>query len=114
MIGVSTLYNVHVRQALILGMNVVQPSARAKDAGLKQVYIDREEHQITRWFEWALHTVRLHNAFVDSPADAPQYTHSCNRYFKPCSMISFCSSTKEEQLAALQVMPTEEWSPLHD
>lgn len=51
----------------------------------------------------------------DNPTNAPMYTHSCNRYFRPCSLIDLCSSTCEdreiifEQMQIAQTLsPSEE------
>jgi hypothetical protein len=42
------------------------------------------------------------------------FTHSCNRYFRPCSLIPFCASDREEQERIIAEMVTDEWSPLDD
>jgi len=51
----------------------------------------------------------------NNPYDTPRYTHSCNRYFRPCSFIPFCDTTREDQETLVrEIMVTEEWSPLHE
>jgi hypothetical protein len=50
--------------------------------------------------------------YKDNPYDAPKYTHSCNRYFRPCAFIPFCDADDEEQHTIVQEMETDEWSPL--
>jgi hypothetical protein len=54
----------------------------------------------------------LTREYADDPINAPKYTHSCNRYFKPCSFIAFCDNSEEEQRLILSEMVTDEWSPL--
>jgi hypothetical protein len=49
----------------------------------------------------------------NDPIGAPKYTHSCNRYFRPCSLIPFCYGDDDEQRAIMEEMVTDEWSPLN-
>jgi hypothetical protein len=50
--------------------------------------------------------------YEGNPYDAPKYTHSCNRYFRPCSFIPFCDADDEEQRTIVREMEDDEWSPL--
>jgi hypothetical protein len=72
----------------------------------------RHQHHINRWVEWLVHTITLERAYRDDPIGAPKYTHSCNRYFRPCPLIPFCYADDDEQRQILQEMVTDEWSPL--
>lgn len=100
-------------KAEIFGMSVPLPK-NYDFGGLVRESVTRYSHHFERWFAWFLHTVELERAFVDNPVDAPKYTHSCNRYFRPCSMIPFCDADDEEQQRILAEMYHDEWSPLHD
>jgi hypothetical protein len=92
----------------------VLPVPKAYDNGLCIEHVSRKDYQFERWFDWFLHTVELYERYKHDPISAPKYTHSCNRYFRPCSMIPFCTADDEDQQAALEEMVTDEWSPLHD
>jgi hypothetical protein len=65
-----------------------------------------------RWLQWLEYTTGIYNTYKRNPMTAPKHTHSCNRYFRPCSMIPFCASDEQEQRDILEQMVTEEWSPL--
>ena len=48
------------------------------------------------------------------PINAPKYSHSCNRYFRPCPMIPMCYGDAEEQVKIRSEMIKDEWSPLSE
>lgn len=102
-----------ITDAEIYGLSI--PLPRNYDfGGIVRETVSRQSHHFEHWFNWFLHTVELERAYANNPINAPRYTHSCNRYFRPCSMIPFCDSDQEEQERMLQEMPEEEWSPLHE
>lgn len=82
--------------------------------GIVREPVSRQTHHFERWFDWFLHTVLLDQAYKDNPYGAPRYTHSCNRYFRPCSFIPFCDASDEEQREIVAEMYENEWSPLHE
>lgn len=81
--------------------------------GIVREPITREVHHFERWFDWFLHTASLDQQYKDNPYGAPRYTHSCNRYFRPCSFIPFCDASDEDQRQIVTEMAVDEWSPLH-
>lgn len=97
-------------RAKVLGLMIPQP--RIKGMGYEEVIVRRGEHHLRQWSEWVRHTVETYNSFIDRPLDAPTYTGSCNRYFRPCSFIPLCASPRDEQEQILDEMVTSEWSPL--
>jgi hypothetical protein len=102
-----------ISKAEIYGMTVPLPK-NYDFGGIVRESVPRYSHHFERWFSWFLHTVELERAFANNPVDAPKYTHSCNRYFRPCSMIPFCDADDDEQQDILDQMYVEEWSPLHE
>lgn len=102
-----------IEHAEIYGMSIPLPK-NYDFGGLVRESVSRYSHHFERWFNWFLHTVELEQAYAFDPIHAPKYTHSCNRYFRPCSMIPFCDATDEEQMNVLSEMYTDEWSPLHE
>lgn len=102
-----------ITDAEIYGMSV--PLPRNYDfGGIVRETVSRKDYHFARWFDWFLHTVMLEEAYRYDPINAPKYTHSCNRYFRPCSMIPFCDASPEEQQEILEEMYEDEWSPLHE
>lgn len=115
--GYCLALGVYVGQAIenaeIYGLSI--PLPRNYDfGGVVRETVTRYSHHFERWFNWLLHTVLLEEAYSNNPIDAPKYTHSCNRYFRPCSMIPFCDADDEEQKQILEEMYHDEWNPLHE
>jgi hypothetical protein len=102
-----------IERAEIYGMSVPLPK-NYDFGGLVRESVTRYSHHFERWFNWFLHTVELERAYANNPVHAPKYTHSCNRYFRPCSMIPFCDADDDEQQQVLNDMYDDEWSPLHE
>jgi len=48
------------------------------------------------------------------PLNAPRYTVSCNKYFRPCAYIPFCDSNMDERAAMYKEMDIVVWDPLAD
>ena len=112
-IGLGAMLNLPIRDALMLGTALPLPRAYELN-GVSRVPVTRSEWQLREWFQWFYHTAQLHDAFVDRPVDAPQYTHSCNRYFRPCSFIPLCASPPDERSEMIEEMEVQRWSPLED
>lgn len=102
-----------ITKAEIYGMSIPLPK-NYDFGGITRVNVVRDTHHFARWFDWFLHTVELERAYEGDPVNAPKYTHSCNRYFRPCSMIPFCDASDEEQQEILGEMYHDEWNPLHE
>lgn len=96
----------------VLGLAI--PLPRSYDyGGFAREALGRETHHLQRWIAWLHHSVSMCMLYAGDPYAAPKYTHSCNRYFRPCSMIPFCYGDDEEQKLIVSEMETDEWSPLH-
>jgi len=100
-----------VRNAEVIGLQV--PLPRELYDGVQRVPLTRHQHHFDQWTKWAMHTVRGYERYRDQPMETPQYTHSCSRYFRPCSFIPFCDSDPQEQESIIEQMEDNEWSPLH-
>jgi hypothetical protein len=95
----------------VLGLAI--PLPRTYDfGGFIREPMSRHPYHIDRWVQWLVHTISLTRAYENDPIGAPKYTHSCNRYFRPCSLIPFCYADDDEQRQILQEMVHDEWSPL--
>lgn len=100
-----------IARAEVLGLQLPQP--RGSQPGFVRVPIERQMHQFRTWRHWLTTTVEGYETYRNRPLDTPQYTHSCMRYFRPCSLIPFCVADPEEKEQILSEMETQEWSPLH-
>lgn len=107
----SVVTGLDVRIGDAIGTQIPPPKSRDL-AGIVSERFERTDRQFTRWFEWLLTGVSIYDAYLGAPEKAPQFTHSCNRYFRPCSLIPFCASDEETQRDLLENMAQEVWSPL--
>jgi hypothetical protein len=101
-----------IRRAVVRGVQIPMPKMLIN--GLNDVWVTREVYHQERWLRWMLHTYRLYQQYKDDPINAPKYSHSCNRYFRPCPMIPMCYGDAEEQVKIRSEMVKDEWSPLSE
>lgn len=92
-----------INKGVVWGLQIPLPKSYAY-GGLIVEPITRESFKTERWFEWFLYTVQQYEAYRDNPHNAPKFTHSCNRYFRPCHLIPFCASDDDDQKQALTEM----------
>lgn len=71
----------------------------------------RDEESIRQWYNYIIFTHNLAEQFKETPLDAPMFTHSCNRYFRPCGFIDLCSASRDDQLAMYESMEETPLSP---
>ena len=103
--NVFTQHAVH--NAEILGLAI--PLPRTYDfGGYIRETVSRHQWHYTRWLDWLVHTINLAREYANNPYDAPTYTHSCNRYFRPCSFIPFCDADPAEQQRIVDEMVYDE------
>lgn len=101
-----------VHRALVLGLQL--PIPRNAHDGLRLETVPRNEDMISSWAVWLMHTHQMHEQFKDAPWKAPQYTHSCNRYFRACSFLALCTAPNDEKELIVKEMTIDEWNPLHE
>lgn len=100
-----------VDRCRVLGLALPQPKTY-EYGGFASETMNRYDYHLQRWVDWLVHTLRIAKEYNRDPISAPKYTHSCNRYFRPCSLIPFCYGDDDEQNRILGEMEHEEWSPL--
>ena len=101
-----------VDQAEILGLAIPQPKSY-EFGGWARETVSRKSYHYDRWLTWLIHTVKMTRQYANDPFNAPKYSHSCNRYYRPCSFIPFCYADPEEQHIIVEEMELAEWSPLN-
>lgn len=112
-IAASVFTEGQVRNADVMGITVPLPKSYDY-GGIVSEPVSRRDYHFNQWITWALHTVNGYEVNAGNPYDAPKYTHSCNRYFRPCSLLAFCDSEREDQERTVSEMVHHEWSPLHE
>jgi hypothetical protein len=109
-VAASLFSNTYIKRGLVIGLSI--PLPKYAHEGMAMESVKREDFMKARWLDWMHYTVSVHDKYKDDVLNAPQHTHSCNRYFRPCSLIPFCASDDTERADILNQMVEEEWSPL--
>src|SRR5258706_5415842 len=86
----ASVYGIDIYHSRILGLKI-KPYGRGEDVW--PIYPSRTAENFQRWAFWFRHTADMYELYKDHYEYAPRYTHSCNRYFRPCSFIPFCGDT---------------------
>lgn len=110
-VAASCISHVLVRRAMVFGVAIPLPKDTTKGYTISSV--SRDRHMIQMWSEWLYHTYMLYQQYVDDPINAPKYTHSCNRYFRPCAFIPLCTMDQDDRRHIFEnEMVHDEWTPL--
>ena len=109
-IACSTMLEVEALQAHVIGMRI--PVGRDLGAAVRKETVNRTPEMINDFFRWLTFTKLLAEEHEQDVVSAPMFTHSCNRYFRPCSFVPLCTAPPEEQRDILEEMEVQKWSPL--
>lgn len=105
---VSTIISEPVLEGIVHGVKN-RVTGGGEDYDL--VTTTRTEEQIATWARWVRQTVEHYEAIGTNYEHAPRFTHSCNRYFRPCSLVPFCADTVAGRREQIAEMVTAELSP---
>jgi hypothetical protein len=83
----------------------IKPTNKGEDIYVLEP-IERDEPSIQAWARWLRNTADLYETYKEDYEHADRYTHSCNRYFRPCSLLPFCCDSPEGR--------AEQWSEMVD
>jgi hypothetical protein len=75
---------------------------------------ERTAYSLHRWGQWVREMSEKFDRYEKDWEYAPRYTHSCLRYFRPCSLLPFCCDDPEgrqeafsKQMVAANPTPSE-------
>ena len=94
--------------AQVIGLKL-KPSPRGEN--YYSFSVTRTADAIMKWADWVRYTVSEIERWRNDWENAPRFTHSCNRYFRPCALIDFCSDSAEGRLEQWEQMVPRELSP---
>lgn len=114
MMAVEAMIGKPISEGMVRGMMVPLPKTYDM-GGLANIPIERDEWRKREWYRWVWNTLGTYFQHKDDPLNAPEYTHSCNRYFRSCSFIPLCAmADPEERAISYEQMVHDEWNPLHE
>lgn len=104
--------------SVIFGFPIVRSrvqGVKIKPSGGEDVYplepLVRTTETFETWGIWLRHTVDMYERYRDDFEHAPRYSHSCNRYFRPCALIPFCCDTRDGRIEQYGDMVEADKSP---
>lgn len=71
----------------------------------------RNEEHFGVWARWVRRTVDVFERHEDDYEGADRFTHSCNRYYRPCALIPFCGDSVSGRREAWDQMVPADLSP---
>lgn len=104
----SAVYGLPIHHARVTGLKI-KPTNRGED--VYPMIVSRTPDSFLHWSRWVRHTVDLAELYDGDFENAPRYTHSCNRYFRSCSLIPFCCDSAEGRRIQWDQMVSVEGSP---
>lgn len=125
-VSMSVLLNELVKDAVIWGTQIPIPKSSAYGDGHARQPVDRNERQMREWLEWVQATLDMVRPYLPElfqftrgeqgvlhPTTSPMFTHSCNRYFRSCSLIPLCVEEPDMRKHIFEnEMTLERWDPL--
>ena len=114
-IAATLMTNQPCTRAYAHGLQVPLPTYTSQDMGVVRDKLERQDQHIQRWVTWVAGALNLHDQFHTDPYEAPRFTHSCNRYYRPCPLVPLCDTADEEQFyQTMDDMEYKPWSPIND
>jgi len=112
-VAMSCVLSMPIHNVTMWGLQIPVPKASSYSDGIMRYPTSRTDEMIYEWAEWVIHTLDIIKKYQDDPTNAPMYTHSCNRYFRACSLIPLCTENRERRLHIFNnEMQQLRWSPL--
>lgn len=115
--GYNAALKAYFDTSLVTGNTILLGTAvpvRKTTAPVQHFTIERDDENTKHFLNTMLFSQRLIQDFnngIDA-LHAPMFTHSCNRYFRPCSQLDLCSAAMEDQYAMYeQMLDKPELSP---
>lgn len=109
--GALSAYFEEVSEDIVLtGMSV---PVRKTTQPIQRLIYHRDEQHVTNFLATATFAMELIEEYEGANVlKAPMFTHSCNRYFRPCSLMDLCTADSEDIVPVYEQMETvEELSP---
>lgn len=100
--------NVSITQTKVIAIKIKQ--SRSPEDFVPFVE-HRDEESFIQWHNTLMFCHELTERYKNNYLNAPMFTHSCNRYFRPCGFIDLCAASMEDQKMMYESMETTPYSP---
>ena len=109
MLGLHADYSDYMSGNTIIIASEMPPKASKQN--VQHIMVPRDEDSYADFFAACKFGMQIIEQFGDNPTDAPMFTHSCNRYFRTCSLMTLCTCTSQDRRETYDSMFTKELSP---
>lgn len=110
-VGVSSMIRQRVMSYGVLGLQVPLPKGQ-EFGGYVFMQGEKTTRAVTEWAKWAYSAWSLWDQYKDQPFEAPMYTHSCYRYFRPCGFVPICDLAEDDPPVTLNELTDSAWHPM--
>ena len=80
---------------------------RRTSSPVQHFTVNRDQQNVEEMLRAFLYARRVIDGFNNVPLETPMFTHSCNRFFRKCSLMDLCTAAREDQEEMLATMPVE-------
>lgn len=80
---------------------------RMTSTPVRHFTVERDQENIQDMLNTFKFTNGIKRQFEHKPLSAPMFTHSCSRYFRPCSLMDLCIAASDDQYDMLSSMEVE-------
>jgi hypothetical protein len=110
MAGLGLQLNRRIDTGKLFGLQVPLP-ATSDYKGYVETNLHRTTRAFGEWLKWVHAAWMLWQEYAEQPFQAPMYTHSCYRYFRPCSFVPICDIGEDDPPVTLTEMVDDRWHP---
>jgi hypothetical protein len=108
----TSVFGFEVLRSRVTGLRI-KPTNKGEDVYPFEPIMRRWE-DVQHWASWVRENAETYERYQTDFEHATRRTHSCNRYFRPCSLLSFCcdpDGAAGRRLAFDELMVPAEPSP---
>lgn len=101
-------YGLSINKGRVIGIKPKQTKSNEDYISFEEIRDDTKKWQ---WLQSLRFSHRIAMEHIDDPLNAPMFTHSCNRYFRPCGFVDLCAGDEEDQAYIFEGMEPAPLSP---
>jgi hypothetical protein len=87
----TTVFGFPVFRSRVTGLKI-KPTQKGEDVYPLEP-LPRTSDNVRQWAQWVRDRATVFERYEHDYEHAPRFTHSCNRYFRPCALLPFCSDS---------------------
>lgn len=96
MAAANALYGLSINKGNVYALTI--PLTKSHVDSYERIPVNRTAEQSESWARWFVDGHKMYDKYsgINSVKNAPMYTHSCSRFFRPCSLLPLCTTPKDQ------------------